>query len=256
MRSVPFVSFVGAGPGDPELITLKALNRLREADVVIHDRLVPCELLAEAPRDAEIVDAGKAPGRAAAGQSQINWLLVDRARRRGHVVRLKGGDPGIFARLGEEIEAVRRAGINFEVVPGVSAALAAAGRTAVSLTERGRTSMVILATGTDHEGDVPALDWDLLARAEATLVFYMPVRGLESITAALTALGRDDREPALIVERAGMTQERVIPGRLGNIAALAREATVQSPALLMIGPTLAAASVPLSVRRAMALTEV
>jgi uroporphyrin-III C-methyltransferase len=255
VRNPPFVSFVGAGPGDPELITLKALKRLREADVVIHDRLVPLEMLAEAPPDAEIVDAGKVPGRAAAGQSHINWLLVDRARRRGRVVRLKGGDPGVFARLAEEIDAVRRDGIDFEIVPGVSAALAAAGRTGVSLTERGRASMLILATGTDHEGDVPALDWELLARAEATLVFYMPVRGLPAITAALTALGRDEREPALIVERAGMTGERVVPGRLGNIAALAREALIESPALLMIGPTLAAASLPLGVRRAITLTE-
>ena len=256
MRTAPFVSFVGAGPGDPELVTLKALKRLRDADVIIHDRLIPRELLAQARPDAEIVEADKAPRRAAAGQSQINWLLVDRARRRGHVVRLKEGDPGVFGRLGEEIDAVRRAGINFEVVPGVSAALAAAGRTGVSLTERGQTSMVILATGTDHDGDVPALDWNFLAHADATLVFYMPLEGLESITAALTALGRDEREPALIVERAGMPEERVVPGRLGNIAALGREAAVQAPALLLIGPTLAAASVPLSVRRAVVLTEV
>lgn len=256
MSRAPFVSFVGAGPGDPELITLKGLRRLRTASVIVHDRLVPRELLDEAPRDAEVVDAGKTPGRASAGQSHINWLLVDRARRRGHVVRLKGGDPAVFARLGEEIEAVRGAGINFEVIPGVSAALAAAGRAGISLTERGHTSTVILATGTDSEGEVPRLDWDLLARAEATLVFYMPVRGLEPITAALTALGRGEREPALIVERAGMSGEHVIAGRLGNIAALAREAGVQPPALLMIGPTLAAASVPLSVRRAVTLTEV
>jgi uroporphyrin-III C-methyltransferase len=255
MRPGAFVSFVGAGPGDPELITLKALRRLRAADVVIHDRLVATELLAEARADAEVIDAGKTPGRASTGQGEINWLLVDRARRCGHVVRLKGGDPGVFGRLAEEIDAVRAAGVNFEVVPGVSAALAAAGRTAVSLTERGRTSMVVLATGTDRDGGVPQLDWSVLAHADATLVFYMPVRGLEAITASLTMMGRDEREPALVVERACMVDERVIPGRLGDIAARARAAGVQSPALLLIGPTMASASVPVSLRRVLATAE-
>ena len=122
------VSFVGAGPGDAELVTLKALRRLREADVVIHDRLVPIELLHEARADAEIIDAGKAPGRHGLAQVEISWLLVDRARRRGRVVRLKGGDPAVFGRLAEEIDAVRSAGIPFEVVPGVTAATAAASR--------------------------------------------------------------------------------------------------------------------------------
>ena len=151
MSARPFVSFVGAGPGDPELVTLKALRRLREAAVVVHDRLIPAALLAEAAPDAEIIDAGKAPGRRCIGQSEINWLLIDRARRRGRVVRLKGGDPSIFGRLAEEIEAVRGAGIQFDIVPGVTAATAAAAQTGISLTARGHTSMLILATGSDHQ---------------------------------------------------------------------------------------------------------
>ncbi len=244
----PFVSFVGAGPGDPELVTVKALRRLQEAEVVIHDRLIPAALLAEAPAGAEIVDAGKAPGRHCMGQSQINWLLVDRARRRGRVVRLKGGDPAVFGRLAEEIEAVRAAGVELEVVPGVTAATAAAARTGISLTARGHASMVILATGSDAGHGTPALDWELLARAEATLVFYMPVRGLEAITSALTTLGRDARERALVVERAGTLDERVVAGRLGDIAARCREAGVGTPALLLVGPTVDAASVPIAVR--------
>ena len=249
MNARPFVSFVGAGPGDPELVTLKALRRLREAAVVIHDRLIPPALLAEAPADAEVVDAGKAPGRHCVGQSQINWLLVDRARRRGRVVRLKGGDPSVFGRLAEEIDAVREAGIEFEVVPGVTAATAAAAQTGISLTARGHASMLILATGSDHHADgIAALDWALLARAEATLVFYMPVQGLEAITSALTAMGRDDRERALVVERAGTLDERVVAGRLDDIAARCREAGVGAPALLLVGPTLDAASVPRAVR--------
>src|SRR5881296_1768952 len=228
------VSFVGAGPGDPELITLKGLRRLREAEVVLHDRLAPPELLDEIAPGTTIVDAGKAPGRHCLGQSQINWLLVDRARRRGRVVRLKGGDPAIFGRLAEEIDAVRAGGVDFEVVPGVTAATAAAARGGISLTARGHASMLVLATGSDHAGrGVAALDWELLARAEATLVFYMPMQGLDSITTALTAMGRDHREPALVVERAGTPDERVVAGRLGDIAARCREACVGAPALLL-----------------------
>ena len=247
-RSV--VSFVGAGPGDPELITLKGLRRLREAEVVLHDRLAPPELLDEVSPGATVIDVGKAPGRACVGQGQINWLLVDWARRRERIVRLKGGDPAVFGRLGEEIESVRSAGIAFEVIPGVTAATAAAARLGISLTERGRASMLVFTTGTDHTGHLPAaLDWDVLARTEGTLVFYMPVGALDSITASLTSLGRDPREAAILVEHAGVAGERVIAGRLGDIAAEARAAGVASPAVLITGPTVAAASVPLTVRR-------
>jgi uroporphyrin-III C-methyltransferase len=245
------VSFVGAGPGDPELITLKGLRRLREAEVVLHDRLVPHELLDEVSPGATVIDVGKTPGRPCVGQGQINWLLVDWARRREHVVRLKGGDPAVFGRLGDEIEAVRSAGIAFEVIPGVTAASAAAARLGISLTRRGSASTLVFATGTDQSGHhSAALDWDLLARAEGTLVFYMPVGSLEPITAALTMLGRDPREPAILVERVGTPGERVIASRLGDIAEEGRAAGVAAPAILVTGPTVAAASVPLTLRRA------
>lgn len=249
----PRVSFVGAGPGDPELITLKALRRLRGAEAVIHDRLIPKELLDEAPAGAHIIDVGKTPGRPCVGQGHINWLIVDAAKRHRRVVRLKGGDPGIFGRLAEEIEAVRAAGIAFEVVPGITAATAAAARAGISLTERGSASTVVLATGRGHTGTLPeALDWGFLARVEGTLVFYMPVASLGAITAALTALGRDPREPALVIEAAGRPDERVIAARLGDIAERAREADLRSPAVFISGPTVAAASVPLAVRRVLA----
>jgi len=247
-RSV--VSFVGAGPGDPELITLKGLRRLREAEVVLHDRLIPTSLLDEVSSSATVIDVGKTPGRPCMGQGQINWLLVDWARRREHVVRLKGGDPAVFGRLSEEIEAVRSAGIAFEIIPGVTAGTAAAARLGISLTERGSASTVVFATGTDQTGHRPsALDWDVLARAEGTLVFYMSVGALDSITASLTSLGRDPREPAILVEQAGVAGERVIAARLGEIAAEARAAAVKSPAVLITGPTVSTASVPLTVRR-------
>jgi uroporphyrin-III C-methyltransferase len=249
------VSFVGAGPGDPELITLKGLRRLREADAIIHDRLIPKALLDEARTDVEIIDVGKAPGRPCIGQGQINRLLVDAARRHRRVVRLKGGDPGIFGRLAEEIEAVRTAGIPFEIVPGVTAATAAAARAGISLTERGTASTLVLTTGTGHTGALPeGLDWEFLARVEGTIVFYMPVASLDAITSTLTALGRDPREPSLVVEAAGLPDERVVAGRLGEIAASACEAGVRSPALFISGPTVAAASVPIAVRRVLAAT--
>lgn len=251
------VSFVGAGPGDPELITVKAVRRLREARVVIHDRLVPAALLAESPVDAEIIDVGKTPGRHCLGQDHINWLIVDRARKVGRVVRLKGGDPALFGRLGEEVAAVSAAGLPFEIVPGVTAASAAAAVARVSLTQRGSASMVVLATGTDHNGTRPAaLDWDLLARSDATLVFYMAVHGLDSIAATLTALGRDPREPAIVIERAGMAGERIVVGRLNDIADIARAAHVEPPAVMITGPTVEAASAPLHAGAACAATAV
>ena len=243
------VSFVGAGPGDPELITLKARRRLREADAVIHDRLIPQEVLDEVRVGAERIDVGKAPGRPCVGQGQINWMIVEAARRHRRVVRLKGGDPGIFGRLAEEVEAVRGAGLAFEIVPGVTAATAAAARAGISLTERGSASTVVFATGTGQNGALPdSLDWGFLARVEGTLVFYMPVASLDAITAALTVLGRDAREPSLIVEGAGTVDERVLAARLGEIAERARAVNLRSPALFITGPTVAAASLPLAAR--------
>jgi uroporphyrin-III C-methyltransferase len=248
-RVSPFVSFVGAGPGEADLVTLKAVRRLREAAVVIHDHLIPAEVLEHARGDAEVIDVGRAPGRDGIAQTEINWMLVDRARRRGRVVRLKCGDPGVFARLTEEIEAVRAARVGFEIVPGVSAAMAAAARAGISLSEPASASTVVFAAGADPHGAVPELDWGMLARTEGTLVFYMAVGALEAITSTLTALGRDTREPALIVERCGFADEHMVAGRLGDIAERARRAGVRPPALLLVGPTVATASAPLAVTR-------
>jgi uroporphyrin-III C-methyltransferase len=249
VSELPFVSFVGAGPGEAELITLKGLRRLREAAVIVHDHLVSPELLEHARSEAERIDAGRGPGRHGLAQPEINRLLVDRARRRGRVVRLESGDPGVFARLAEEVEAVRAAGVGFEIVPGVTAALAAAARVGISLAERGRASTLMFASGNDAPGAVPALDWELLARAEGTLVFYVGVDALGPITATLTALGRDAREPALIVERCGFPDERIVASRLGDVAGHARQAGLASPAVLMIGPTVGVASAPVRVAR-------
>jgi uroporphyrin-III C-methyltransferase len=257
VSDLPFVSFVGAGPGEAELITLKGLRRLRDAAVIVHDRLIAPELLEHARADVELIDAGKGPARHGLAQPEINRLLIDRARRRGRVVRLENGDPGVFARLAEEVEAVRGAGIGFEIVPGVTAALAAAARVGISLAERGRASTLVFAAGNDAPGAVPALDWELLARAEGTLVFYVSVDALGPITATLTALGRDAREPALIVERCGFPDERIVAARLGDVAEHARQARIEPPSVLMIGPTVGVASAPMGVaRRGAALARV
>jgi uroporphyrin-III C-methyltransferase len=233
-----FVSFVGAGPGDPELITLKGLRRLREAAVVVHDRLIPVELLGEVRADADVIDVGKEPGRHAFAQDAINRLIVERARARGRVVRLKGGDPAIFARLDEELEAVRTAGIAVEVVPGVTAATAGAAAAGCSLTARGGASLVVLATGTDRTGaEAAGLDWELLARIEGTLVFYMAARRLPAIVRTLTALGRDPGEPALVIEAAGTSAQRIVGADLGAIAEVAGRARIESPAIFISGPT-------------------
>lgn len=251
----PRVSFVGAGPGDPELVTLKALRLVREADAIVHDRLIPRALLAEVRASARLIDVGKAPRRPCLGQGRINEIVIRAARAHGHLVRLKGGDPAMFGRLAEEIEAVRAAGIPFEVVPGVTAATAAAALAGISLTRRGAASTVVLTTGTEHGGGVPDLDWAALARLDATLVFYMSVGALDTIATMLTAFGRTPSQAALVVQAVGTGDERVLSGRLGEIAARARLAGVGSPAVLITGPTVGAASVPRAVRRALVEAE-
>ena len=237
------VSFVGAGPGDADLVTVKGLRRIREADVVIHDRLVPPELLDETRPDADVIDVGKSPGRPCPRQDQINRLIVDHALEGRRVVRLKGGDPSIFGRLAEEVRAVRAAGVPCEVVPGVTAATAAAACAGISLTERGQASTIVFATGSDHAGQpLPDHDWELLARGAGTLVFYMPLASLSRVVGALTSSGRDPDEPAMLVEAVGTERERIVSSRLGEIPARARETGVDSPAILISGPTVDAAS--------------
>ena len=233
------VSFVGAGPGDAELITVKGLKRLHAADVVVHDRLVAQDLLDQVRAGAQVIDVGKAPGRPCLRQSEINALIVERARRCRSLVRLKGGDPAIFGRLAEEIRAVRAAGLELEVVPGVTAGCATASRLGISLTERGVASMVVLATGTDHTGHATAsLDWAWLGRTDATLVFYMAMHTLDTIVRRLIDAGRDPAESAVVVERAATTGERTVYGPLGRIGVAAREAALASPAIFMTGATL------------------
>lgn len=227
-----FVSLVGAGPGDPELITVKGLDRLRRADVVVHDRLVALQLLEEAQPQARRIDVGKAPGHQPWPQERINRLLVAEARRKRRVVRLKGGDPFVLGRGGEECLALAAAGVPFEVVPGVTSAVAAPAYAGIPLTHRGVACAFTVVTGHTAGSDPEALDWPTLARAE-TLVVLMGLEPLPVIAARLVAAGRDAATPVAVIENGTRGEQRVVRGTLRDIAQRARGS--RSPATIVIG---------------------
>lgn len=229
------VHLVGAGPGDPGLVTRRALELVRGADVVVHDRLVPDALLAEAGGELRYV--GKEPGRRSVPQEEINALLVELAQAGKTVVRLKGGDPFVFGRGGEEAQALAAAGVPFEVVPGVTAGIAATAYAGIPVTHREEASAVAFVTG--HEDpDKPgtALDWDALARFPGTLVFYMGVKQLPVIAERLAAAGRASDEPAAVVERGTLPGQRTVSGTLADIARRVADADVRPPAITVVGP--------------------
>ncbi|HUB76085.1 MAG TPA: uroporphyrinogen-III C-methyltransferase [Solirubrobacteraceae bacterium] len=231
------VFFVGAGPGDPGLLTARALELIADADVILHDRLIPAQALAGARADAEVIDIGKQGGGPSAAQSQIERALVEHARAGRRVVRLKGGDPFVFGRGGEEALAVRAAGIDYEVVPGVTAGVAAAAYAGIPVTQRGLASAVALVTAHEDPGKAEsAIDWEALARFPGTLVFYMGVRQLEALAAALLAAGRPASEPAAIVERGTLPGQRTVAATLGTLAQRAAEERVAAPAVTIVGP--------------------
>jgi uroporphyrin-III C-methyltransferase / precorrin-2 dehydrogenase / sirohydrochlorin ferrochelatase len=224
------VTLVGAGPGDPELLTLRALRALQDADVILHDRLVPAAVLDYARRDAERICVGKAAGGAGTSQTAINDLLIDHARRGRRVVRLKGGDPFIFGRGGEELEALARAGIAFSVVPGISAAIGCAAYAGIPLTHRDHAHSVSFVTG---HGEEP--DWASLARPRVTAVFYMGLARLEHIVARLMENGAPAERPAALIAQGTMAEQQVIAATLGTIRAEATARRIESPALLVVG---------------------
>jgi uroporphyrinogen III methyltransferase / synthase len=224
------VYLVGTGPGDPGLLTARALELIGGAEVIIHDRLVPDEALARAPANAQLIDVGKQGGGPSASQSDINRLLVEHGGRA--VVRLKGGDPFVFGRGGEEVEALARAGVPFEVVPGVTAGVAAPAYAGIPVTHRGLASGVALVTGhEDPEKPEQSLDWPALAAFPGTLVIYMGVRQLEAIARRLMAAGRDPAEPAVVIERGTLPDQRVLEGTLATLPGLGARA----PAIVVIG---------------------
>jgi uroporphyrin-III C-methyltransferase / precorrin-2 dehydrogenase / sirohydrochlorin ferrochelatase len=230
---------IGAGPGDPDLLTLRALQLLQQADVILYDRLVPAAVLERARRDAERVFVGKQPGNHTT-QERINELLVHYARLGLRVARLKGGDPFIFGRGGEEIEVLAAHGIPYIVVPGITAALGAAAAANIPLTHRKLAQSVTFVTG--HVLDDESLDWHSLSRARQTVVFYMGVGHLPEIVAKLQAAGAPADHPVAVVERATLPEQRTLRGTLETIVGTVQAANVTPPALLIVGDVTALAA--------------
>lgn len=234
------VYLVGAGPGDPELITLKGLRCLRFADVVVYDRLISPALLDEARSEAERVFVGKESGCHSMKQEEINSLLIKYAQKGYSVVRLKGGDPFIFGRGGEEALALANAGIPFEVVPGVSSAIAVPAYVGIPLTHRDHASTVIMVTG--HEDVMhknSAINWEVLAKLGGTLVILMGVTTLPHITRRLLAGGLPPETPAAVIQQGTVPQQRVVRDTLVNIAERATRANIKSPAVVVVGAVVA-----------------
>jgi uroporphyrinogen III methyltransferase/synthase len=236
MQSQGRVFLVGAGPGDPGLLTVRALELIAAADVILHDRLVPAGALAAARPEAEILYVGKEAGGESVAQPETERLMAEHARAGRTVVRLKGGDPFVFGRGGEEAEALRQAGIPFEVVPGVTAGVAAPAYAGIPVTHRELASAVAFVTG--HEDPAKpesALDWKALAAFPGTLVLYMGVRRLEEIARELVSAGREPEEPAAVVERGTLAGQRAVQATLGTLAAQVREAGIRPPAVTVVG---------------------
>ena len=230
------VYLVGAGPGDPGLLTARALALIAAADVIVYDRLIPGGALDGARADAELIYAGKEGGGPSVSQAEIERLLLERAGAGREVVRLKGGDPFVFGRGGEEAESLREAGIPFEVVPGVTAGVAAAAYAGIPVTHRDAASAVAFLTG--HEDPAKpesALDWEALAAFPGTLVIYMGVRQLGAIAQRLIAAGRPANEPAALVQRGTFPDQRVVVATLQSIASAAEREGVRAPAIAIIG---------------------
>lgn len=260
------VHLVGAGPGDPGLLTARALELIAAADVIVYDRLIPASALDGARPDAELLYVGKEGGGPSVPQAQTEGLMIERARSGATVLRLKGGDPFVFGRGGEEALALRRAGIPFEIVPGVTAGVAAPAYAGIPVTHRGRSTAVALITGHTREdvggspegggdsrvvggspegegdsrvataaGQLADIDWHALAAFPGTLVFYMGVRSLQQICSALIDAGRAATEPAAIVEKGTLPGQRVVLGTLQSIAERAAAAEVKAPAITVVG---------------------
>ncbi|MEM3881708.1 MAG: uroporphyrinogen-III C-methyltransferase [Candidatus Bathyarchaeia archaeon] len=229
------VFLVGAGPGDPALLTLKAVETLKAADVVIYDRLVNDAILEWAPDKAEKIYVGKSAGKHELPQEKINELLVSKALEGKKVVRLKGGDPFLFGRGGEEVEALAEKRIDFEVVPGVTSAIAAPAYAGIPLTHRDYASSVAIVTGHRAEKGGKSINWAELARAVDTIVILMGVELLESTANKLMRGGLDAETPVAIIEQGTSAKQRSVIGKLGTIAQTAKERDVKPPAVIVIG---------------------
>lgn len=230
------VYLVGAGPGDPELITVKGLRCLRAADVVVYDRLANPSLLDEVSVHAELIFVGKQTGYCSLRQEDINALLIEQAHLGRNVVRLKGGDPCVFGRGGEEALALAEAGIAFEIVPGISSAIAVPAYAGIPVTQRGQSGVLTIVTGHEQPGRSASLvDWEALARVDGTLVILMGVATLSAITQQLVRGGMARETPAAVIEQGTTARQRQVTGVLADIAERAEVAGLRSPAIVVIG---------------------
>ncbi|MGV7212338.1 uroporphyrinogen-III C-methyltransferase [Bradyrhizobium sp. UFLA05-112] len=232
-----FVSFISAGPGDPELLTLKGAARLREADVVLYDDLASGTILELARPGANLVAVGKRAGRPSTKQQHVNRLLVDYAATGARVVRLKSGDAGIFGRLEEEIETLRASGIGYEIVPGVTSACVAAAQAGIPLTRRNTARRVQFVTGADVTGQLPQnLNWAALADPDATTVIYMGRRTFPELATKLIAQGLSPETPALFAESLGRADERLVRTTIAKLAEeLAQAVPATTAAVILFG---------------------
>lgn len=233
------VALVGAGPGDPELLTVKALSYLQQADVVLYDYLVADDIMALIPSDTILVCVGKRAGHHSVPQEKTNQLLVDFARQGYRVVRIKGGDPFMFGRGGEELEVLFEAGVKFQVVPGITAAAGATAYAGIPLTHRDYAQSALFVTG-HLKAQTEELDWSTLARTQQTLVIYMGLGNAAMITQQLLEHGRQANTPVAIIERGTQSSQQVLFGTLQQLPNLAAQA--QSPALIVVGEVVALAA--------------
>jgi uroporphyrin-III C-methyltransferase len=225
------VYLIGAGPGDPELITVKGLRLIKQADVIIYDRLIPTELLGEAKVGAELINAGKAPTKHRLSQEDINKTIVHKAQQGKMVIRLKGGDPFVFGRGSEEALVCYEHGIPFEIVSGVSSSFAVPAYAGIPLTHRELSSNFTVLTAHDPH----ALPYEALAKLGGTLVILMGVNGLATVIEKLSAAGLASDTPAAMIEWGTTTRQRVVEGSVGNLVQLSQEAQIDSPAITVIG---------------------
>jgi uroporphyrin-III C-methyltransferase len=231
-----FVSFVSAGPGDPELLTLKAAARLRDADVVLYDDLASGAILDHARRGASLISVGKRAGRPSAKQEHVNRLLIDYARSGVRVVRLKSGDAGIFGRLEEEIEALREAGIAYEIIPGVTSASVAAATAGIPLTRRHTARRVQYITGADVTGELPQdLNWAALTDPHATTVVYMGKRTFPMLAAKLIERGLSPETPALLAESLGHDDQKLVRTTIAHLAEQLALGSASATAVILFG---------------------
>ncbi len=233
------VALVGAGPGDPELLTVKALSYLQQADVVLYDYLVSDEIMALIPSETILVCVGKRAGHHSVPQEKTNQLLVDFARQGYRVVRIKGGDPFMFGRGGEELEVLFEAGVKFQVVPGITAAAGATAYAGIPLTHRDYAQSALFVTG-HLKAQAEDLDWSTLARGKQTLVIYMGLSNAAAIAEQLQLHGRQASTPVAIIERGTQVNQQVLIGTLQTLPSLASQA--QSPSLIVVGEVVALAA--------------